>query len=102
MQLSFAQVIGQARLGHALLTEFKNNKQQCLQAYEQAQSLADKLQVPRGKTEIAWGRCLINGLEGQWAKAQQEGLYALSITEKGHDNWFTAELFVLKSGSRFV
>ena len=94
MQLSFAQVIGQARLGHALLTEFKNNKQQCLQAYEQAQSLADRLQVPRGKTEIAWGRCLINGLEGQWSKAQQEGLYALSITEKGHDNWFTAELYL--------
>ena len=94
IQSSFAQIIGHTRLGHALLTDYHKQKELCRNSYAKALELAEQLEVERGKTEIYWGRCLISGLEKNWTQAQQEGLYALSITEKGHDIWFAAELYL--------
>lgn len=94
IQSNFATVIGYARLGHAFLLDYKHSKEVCLQNYNRAITIADNLGIERAKTEIYWGLCLSQGLEGNWQEAERNGLYALEITEKGHDKWFAAQLYL--------
>jgi len=93
IQSPFIAVIGYVRTGHALLLDYRHTREICRQAYEKAQIMADELGIERGKTEIYEGRCLMEALDGNWTEAEQIGLQAIAISEKGHDAWFTAMMY---------
>lgn len=90
----FIAVIGYVRMGHALLLDYRHNKEICRQKYEKALALADTLSIERSKTEIYWGQSLMAALDGKWLEAERIGQHALSITQKGKDAWFAAILYL--------
>lgn len=90
----FIAVISYVRMGHALLLDYRHNKDICKQKYEKALELAEQLPIERGKTEIYWGQSLMASLDGNWSEAERIGRYALAITQKGKDAWFSAILYL--------
>lgn len=93
IQAPFIAVVGYVRAGHAHLLDYRHTREICHQIYDKALSLAEELGIERGKTEIYWGQCVMAALDGNWQEAEQIGLNAVSITENGHDYWFTAMLY---------
>lgn len=93
IQSPFVAAIGHVRTGHALLLDYRHTRELCHQAYDKALAMADEMGVDRGKTEIYEGQCLMEALDGNWTEAEQIGLKAIAITEKGHDEWFAAMMY---------
>lgn len=89
----FVAAIGYVRQGHALLLNYRENQEQCQKSYQKALSLAEELGIIRGKTEVHQGRCLMYALDGNWQAAKRVGTEGIGITEKVHDDWFTAVLY---------
>lgn len=88
----FVTVVGYIRQGHALLLNGQL-REQSKQAYLMALDLAETLGILRGKTEVFEGLCLLHALNGDWPSAKKIGMEGIQITEKVHDQWFTAILY---------
>ncbi|MBP2636711.1 MAG: hypothetical protein H6Q72_2618 [Firmicutes bacterium] len=89
----FVAVIGYVRFGHALLLDYRHNRERCRETYKKALELAEHLGILRGQTEVCQGRSLMYALDGEWLAAKKIGLEGIKITEKVHDEWFTAVLY---------
>jgi ATP/maltotriose-dependent transcriptional regulator MalT/DNA-binding SARP family transcriptional activator len=93
IQSPFIETIGYVRMANALMLDYRHNREVCQETYAKALAMARKLGIERGKTEIYEGQCLVQALEGNWEKAEQLGLQVIAVTEKGHDEWFTAVMY---------
>lgn len=89
----FVAAIGHVRQGHALLLNYHHNREQCRNSYQKALNLAESLGILRGQTEVHQGRSLMYALDGDWQAARRIGLEGIKITQKVHDEWFTAILY---------
>lgn len=89
----FISAVGYARLGHALLIQQNPDIEQSWSAYEHSLDMSSKLDIPRGRTEVLQGQCLIYAIRGDWCAAKQCGHLGIGIAEKYCDRWFTAILY---------
>ncbi|HWR39893.1 MAG TPA: BTAD domain-containing putative transcriptional regulator [Patescibacteria group bacterium] len=89
----FTVAVGHYRKAHALLVQNPRNLEAAWTAYRQSEAVGGPLSIPRSRTEIFQGQCLLHGLAHDWRSAQEAGMAGVRITEKVGDNWFTAILY---------
>lgn len=92
MNSPFAVAVGYYRKAHALLLKNPPSTKLALETYRKSAEVGSPLAIPRSRTEILQGRCLIYALENDWEAARNCGVAGIEITQKVGDNWFTAIL----------
>lgn len=95
----FITAVGLMRQGHArLLRRTPQDYEEACRCYQEAISIADRLEVPRLKVEAMWGICRAHGFRGQVEDAERAAQEGLSLGRQAGDEWISALILVSMGG----